>query len=172
MLLATAAQATETFQLNYTFTFNRGAAWPPQDVEFVVSGKFTGDRNGDIITNLHFLDFTFKKEGTYVAPYVHDVQVFPSGFNNTPSISFSGTKNNFLFYAGDVEFYSPSIDPNFTFFKIALTTYFDWPYYYYEISDQTINSSWSVVAVPEPETYGMFLAGLGLMAFALRRRKL
>lgn len=30
----------------------------------------------------------------------------------------------------------------------------------------------SVVAVPEPETYGMFLAGLGLMGAIARRRKL
>jgi len=31
--------------------------------------------------------------------------------------------------------------------------------------------SFSVQAVPEPETYGMFLAGLGLVGFMVRRRK-
>ena len=31
--------------------------------------------------------------------------------------------------------------------------------------------NWSVAAVPEPETYAMFMAGLGLMGFIARRRK-
>jgi hypothetical protein len=37
-------------------------------------------------------------------------------------------------------------------------------------SDQTI-TSWTVAAVPEPETYAMMLAGLGLLGFMGRRRK-
>ena len=33
------------------------------------------------------------------------------------------------------------------------------------------NSAWVAGAVPEPETYAMFMAGLGLMGFIARRRK-
>jgi hypothetical protein len=37
------------------------------------------------------------------------------------------------------------------------------------------NSEWitgvAVAAVPEPETYAMFLAGLGLLGFTARKRK-
>lgn len=33
------------------------------------------------------------------------------------------------------------------------------------------NSAWYVSSVPEPETYAMLLAGLGLVGFMARRRK-
>jgi hypothetical protein len=33
------------------------------------------------------------------------------------------------------------------------------------------NAAYSVVAVPEPETYAMMLMGLGLLGFVARRRK-
>jgi hypothetical protein len=39
-------------------------------------------------------------------------------------------------------------------------------------ADQFYLSSLTVTAVPEPETYAMLLAGLGLLGFAARRRKL
>ena len=35
----------------------------------------------------------------------------------------------------------------------------------------TAISNFNVTAVPEPETYAMFMAGLGLMGFIARRRK-
>jgi hypothetical protein len=38
-------------------------------------------------------------------------------------------------------------------------------------ADQFYISSLTVSAVPEPETYAMLLAGLGLFGFSLRRRK-
>lgn len=48
--------------------------------------------------------------------------------------------------------------------------------YGYDWSGQTTNpGQWSVVSVsvvPEPETYAMLLAGLGLIAYVARRRKL
>lgn len=34
------------------------------------------------------------------------------------------------------------------------------------------NSAWYTSPVPEPETYAMFLAGLGLLGFSVRKRKL
>lgn len=51
---------------------------------------------------------------------------------------------------------------------------FGYSEYGYEWSGQTTNQGqWSVVSVvPEPETYAMLLAGLGLMAYVIRRRKL
>lgn len=36
----------------------------------------------------------------------------------------------------------------------------------------TVHSDGDVPAIPEPETYAMLLAGLGLLGFAVRRRKL
>jgi PEP-CTERM motif len=41
---------------------------------------------------------------------------------------------------------------------------------YFNISEIQVNGA-SVSAVPEPETYAMMLAGLGLLGFAARRRK-
>jgi PEP-CTERM motif len=40
-----------------------------------------------------------------------------------------------------------------------------------EIDSVTLSGSLTVSAVPEPETYAMMLAGLGLLGFAARRRK-
>lgn len=41
-------------------------------------------------------------------------------------------------------------------------------YYYFELAPETVRIS--VSAVPEPQTWGMMLAGVGLVAFAARRK--
>ena len=38
-------------------------------------------------------------------------------------------------------------------------------------TSQSVSDNVTVTAVPEPETYAMFMAGLGLMGFIARRRK-
>ena len=39
------------------------------------------------------------------------------------------------------------------------------------LTNNPIPTNWNVVAVPEPETYSMVLAGLGFLGFMAKRRK-
>jgi hypothetical protein len=76
--------------------------------------------------------------------------------------------------------YNFGADPRFAnFAHTATTAKID--FYIYGLGNQSLDDeSWAMdnlnvsvttLAVPEPETYAMFLAGLGVMGFAARRRK-
>jgi hypothetical protein len=173
VLCGISAQATEQFHFSYTFTYT-GAPSPWNNLDYSVSGNFTGDRNGDVITNLTFLDTTFTYTQDYKSVNIPGVQSFEYGF--AKSISFSGKQNNFWIYAngkmGTYAIYSSTVNPDNPFTTaMGVETQFDWPWYYTYVEDRKLNSTWSVTAVPEPETFSMLLAGIAVMGIALRRRK-
>ena len=168
MLVAAPAMAA-TFDYSYTF-----------DTGDVVSGSFDGDLSGELVTNLS--NITANLNGT--------------PFNGSPGLtsfietcnfgcygpggvaSFDVFQNNFVFSdAPDVS--SPST--NF-FYMIPwynnppeATQYFGptgWIDYY---NSSLIAQNWSLTevdagGVPEPGTWALLIAGLGLAGFALRRR--
>lgn len=95
-----------------------------------------------------------------------------------------------------IQFIDPFVPPTVTnLFQADIATYGDygsspWTYFTFtapttgsytlwagvkNFEDNDVNSSlrvdFSVTAVPEPETYAMMLAGLGVMGFMARRRK-
>jgi hypothetical protein len=56
-------------------------------------------------------------------------------------------------------------------FSLASSTKLDFMIKDSNLSDNAGGVSLSVAAVPEPETYAMMMAGLGMMGFIVRRRK-
>lgn len=80
--------------------------------------------------------------------------------------SFEGP-NDYLAHGSDGRYYfaySPSWDEYFPADVHALYSYFAvWPVHTGDVA--------AISAVPEPETYAMLLAGLGLLGFMARRKK-
>ena len=54
---------------------------------------------------------------------------------------------------------------------VSFEDLFNGPFDYNDLSFSFSNTRSAVTAVPEPETYAMMLAGLGLLGFVARRRK-
>ncbi|MDP3538824.1 MAG: PEP-CTERM sorting domain-containing protein [Azonexus sp.] len=164
----------------YSYTFFNGP---------VLSGSFEGTAQNNLVTNLS--NITASSNGS---PFVGSGNLYgwrhdPTNIHSTLVLggavaSFDGTQNNFLFMNSD------NVDdvfccttgkllPYVGSYSVGGSTWFDQresgSYY---TSTNLLNgqslSLWSlrqVIAVPEPETYAMFLAGLGLMGGIARRRK-
>jgi hypothetical protein len=178
LLSSGAFAATEKFHLDYTMT-NPAYMWPPHPVTVTLSADFTGERNGDVITDLVFQKFSLNNMSM---ASTGAVQLFPYG-DGVPRISFSGKNNSFMLGGSGPElygnFYSYAGDWNLVGMELT------WkvtppgvnpgedigPYVNMVPEDYAINSSWRVTAVPEPETYGMLLAGMGVIGLMARRRK-
>lgn len=159
------AQATV---YNFTYTFGT-ANYEPTSVK----GSFEGDADGDIIRNLSNVSLTVN--GFEVGP---NPQIVGYTFD-TPFASFSGTQNDFVFgvfvdntysgfgmtYAFDVG--GPKAPPPY-----QLTVAYD-PAGRWEAYETTVYA-WNVEAAspaPEPQTYAMLLAGMGLIGAIARRRQ-
>lgn len=171
-LLASAAAQAETFAFSYVFP----------NVGTTVSGSFDGTRSGDLVTGLSNISASYR--GVVFAPNesLHEFHysTVGRGFVSGGSIaSFSGNSNNFLFvnsetpddlYYKNFFFYIPyygGVDP-------LISTYAHAPFSNIGADNSSGIGAWtlkSVSAVPEPETYPMMLAGLGLMGAIARRRK-
>ena len=157
-------------------TFNYSYNPAPQ---FSVSGSFDGIASGDLVTNLTnirinalFLGVEVGGEGNAVLPYHYDNQV-ADWVSGGAVVSFSGSQNNFAFIpSATPSYFKPYGNSN----QYSMASSIDGRtiYYFYSFTQQA-SSSWrltEVTAVPEPESYALMLAGLGLMAGVARRRKL
>lgn len=169
-LLASVAAQAETFAFSYVFA----------NVGTTVSGSFDGTRSGDLVTGLSNISATYR--GVVFAPTesLHEFHYVGKAFVSGGSVaSFSGNSNNFLFvnsgtpddlYYKNFFFYVPyygGVDP-------LISTYAHARFSNVGADNSGGIGAWtlkSVSAVPEPETYAMMLAGLGLMGGIARRRK-
>ena len=156
---AVAAQADD-----FTFSYT---SWP-----YLVTGSFSGTPTGDLITNLS--DISVKIDGS---PLAGGATAAPSrtyfGWNGIGLggvVSISGVANNFIFsvphdgtWTNTDDFYSIPNFGNRTGLSLSGTTLF-------ESFAPFTPGQWTVTAVPEPETYAMLLAGLGLIGVVSRRR--
>ncbi|MDZ7921209.1 MAG: PEP-CTERM sorting domain-containing protein [Rhodoferax sp.] len=159
----TVAQAA-TF--NYTFN-------PAPDLN--VFGSFEGTASGDLVTNLSniTLSANFRGDalntGARVLAYSYN-SPSASWVSGGSVASFSGSQNNFAFLASTHDI--PTSPPYG--FEILFSTESHKVYFFSSYS-QYAHRGWQlteVTAVPEPESYALMLAGLGLMAGVARRHKL
>ncbi len=167
--LGSIAQAT-TYNYSYTLT-QRGNA----DVQ--VTGSFEGTASGsNLVTNLShitaFIDgVAFHGNGSLYSGHIDTSADWQSG---GAIASFNGLENNFFF--SDVPWPNFTVGANFLW---AIPIEGAHPFQHVKLvrtnprlSRENSNPTWTLTAaVPEPETYAMLLAGLGVMGAVARRRK-
>lgn len=156
-----AAQATT---YNFSYNFSNGD---------IVSGSFDGTDSAGLISGLSNISLSYNGTafpgavGAYA--YVTDTGDWTAG---NAVASLDGSKNNFAFFSGD------PVSGSFTYAFL----YIPWGAYsadFVQVIHPTgdnyepagLHANWQITAVPEPETYAMFLAGLGALGFAARRRQ-
>lgn len=166
MVASAISQATE---FNFSYVFTTGD---------VISGSFDGTANGNLITIDS--DLAVSLDGT---AFLGGRQVFFAGvtgmYAGGPAVvSFDGQANNFLavdVLSGNSLLMAP--------FNGGATNVADYSAFGGGNADAPAESGgvgpydptrWTIAAVsavPEPGTYAMFLAGLGLLGFLTKRRK-
>lgn len=160
LAIASAANASQSYDYSYTFASGD-----------VVSGSFTGDASGNLVTNLS--NITASLDGValtgsgslYTASYDLSTYTWTA---NAGVASFDGTQNNFLFI--DVNY---PLDYNFTNYYYSLSDYgqdfvsTSSGYAYNAASAGTWTLS---AAVPEPANGALLFAGMGVMGLMLRRK--
>jgi hypothetical protein len=102
--------------------------------------------NGGLVASPSSADYSATGNGAFGAPYTNDAE---TAWLTTGPYKFSHA--SFSVNAGDIVSIQATYLPS-------------------GFADSTVAIS-AVHAVPEPETYAMMLAGLGLLGFAARRRK-
>jgi hypothetical protein len=159
-LLSTVLPAQAAIQ-NYNFT---GAI----DSGFYDGSLFSG--------SFSFDDATIDNSGLDITGLLSfDMSLLNTSYNfaslsGTPDVSFQD--GSFLGLSLNIESVSPNV--NFTFVPGSLDTSDAFTFY---DTSSGVGGGGSIlyttaVPVPEPETYAMFLAGLGLMGVLSRRRKI
>jgi hypothetical protein len=179
--MAVAAVATQAETFNYSYTFADGTK---------VTGSFDGTSDGTLVTGLTNISaningIAFNGSGALFGSSYEDNSGYVSG---GAVASFDGRNNNFMFndngYAAAASgeytnyFYSgtaggPPKVPNYDVYAGGHWTY-DYEYGHNRVPYVFSAEQWSlrsVNAVPEPETYALMLAGLGLMGSLVKRRK-
>ena len=152
---------------NFSYTFGTGDK---------VTGSFTGDLQGTLISNLSNVSVVL--DGKPFPSSIFSVTSWSdSAFwvNGGAVASLDGLQNNFNFRGGDysgavyaffaVPFFSTQTNSAQAYISLA------WNNYPVDVTGYDARN-WSVTAVPEPETYAMMLAGLGLLGFMAKRKKL
>lgn len=146
-----------------------------------VTGTFNGSPNGNLVTGLNhisvYVNGVNMTRGSPLEAYSYNNLAIPGPivWEHNAVVSFDARLNNFIF--ADSDAYNVSryfaITPLNRLSTIADSTDLLLINSFHRDRDPAgIAARWSlsVSAVPEPETYGMLLAGLGLVGFAARRR--
>lgn len=171
-------------QFNFSYTFGSGD---------IVTGSLNGTQNGLFVENISNVSVSFNGILFAGAPNLYQFGWIPECCFTTsvPAVvSFNGNLNNFGFW--DSPIISSSIAPpatNWFAMQAVNGPYQNASVYFGGLysSDVSLNGSqvispeiqgafnaanWVLTPVPEPETYAMLLAGLCMLGFAARRRKL
>lgn len=167
LALASFAANAETFNFSYTF-----------DDSSTLAGSLSGTLNGLFIDNITDIHVSLNGNEFSGSP------LFAAAWNTTtnfydntiaPVVSTNASLNNFIFADANVPtdfgvsnyfyFVNDPASLGHEAFATNLNTG--------DIAqDNPTNSSWSITAapVPEPDSYAMLLAGLGLVSVVARRR--
>lgn len=166
--LFTVSAHAATFDFSYTFADSR-----------VITGRLDGTANGNLVTDLSNIyvkvnGVDFAGSGSLLAARYDGTR-----WRDDAVVSFTGLENNFLFtdgsFAGsyDVNYFTQRSGPGLDFSWVESTRGFKSSEIYTVTPGGTL-ARWrltAVTAVPEPETYAMLLAGLGLLGAVARRRR-
>jgi len=169
LALTSFAASAETF--NFSYTFNDAS---------VLTGSLTGVLNGLFIDNVADVQVSLNGNAFTGAPlYAAAWNAVSQSWDNSiaPIISTNGALNNFIFADANVPtdfgvsnyfFFTNDSTNGARVFATNLNTTEA------ALDDSTtVNASWSIAAapVPEPETFAMLLAGLGIVGTVIRRRR-
>jgi len=170
LLLTLCSLPAKAALFDYSYTFSNGK---------VLSGSLTGDVNGQFVDNVANVSAFMGSVAFDGSPGLFSYYwVVGVGYVTThPAVvSFDASLNNFIFLDAS----TPTGIYSNDFFMVGfLSEAGAWkPSEGGSFVDQGSNydaSRWTLTevtaAVPEPGTYAMMLAGLGLLGFALRRRR-
>ncbi len=124
---------------------------------------------------------TFEHEYLFHLSGTSDTQATAVSNDALTKFNIDGGKVELFMSNGDINYNNDVSIGSFTFDSTAANTTFSSLLagdYYYQVTGVVMGSKGGgyqlfseVSPVPEPETYAMFLAGLGLLGFSVRRRK-
>lgn len=164
-LMTGAAAQASTFNFSYDFT--DGTA---------ISGSFDGTANGDLVTGLSNISLLLNGASLSSSPFrAYGFAANTGSPNLNAVVSFSGLQSNFIFTDGSPDGSTGSfflaIPYSSTSTSLVQFVTSAGMYVTDSAPGTNVQANWHVTSVPEPETYAMLLAGLGLLGVAARRRK-
>ncbi|HEY4375325.1 MAG TPA: PEP-CTERM sorting domain-containing protein [Burkholderiales bacterium] len=166
LALAPLAAHAENFNFSYNFDANSTSDATPMSV----TGSFSGTVVGSLIENIS--NFSVSLNGTAFTGTLLGAGWNGTAFDNSVAPVLSSDVSLDNFYFAD----TTATDPNYNnlfWFKGGEIFAVNFNADGFPTADETaIASKWSVntVPVPEPSTYALLLAGLGLMTMVARRR--
>jgi len=172
-LAALAAQAqTTTFNFSYSFDPNNTGNGAPVNI----TGSFSGNQVGSLISGIS--DVTLSINGTlFSGPIVIEAADADGNWSSSvaPVISTDVGLANFVFADADVANHPDAVN---NFFYISGGQVFALDFNVTDAGNNPLqgyetaaNASWSVSAVPEPASWALLAAGMGLVVLRRRSQK-